>query len=105
MPFRNDYDRDIHFEKHGQQFGASDALDYERMADAFMHGAIEVDARACTRPNGVDRVRFGFSTRKEGVACIQPDFLRTFYRVSLGVIRRRGGNSKYFCHECGRMNP
>jgi hypothetical protein len=45
MPFLNKWERDIHFAKHGHEFGAADAADYERMADVFMSGGLEPDAQ------------------------------------------------------------
>lgn len=89
MPFLDKQERDIHFVKHGHEFGAADAEDYERMADAFMFGALEPDARQCIRPLGGDRLRFGFFTRRLGVACTRPLFIRTFHVVTVISVRSR----------------
>ena len=104
MPFSSRFERDLHFTKHGHKFGATDAEEYERMADAFMFGAMDVDAQECIRPSNIDRVRFGFGTHYEGVACIVPVFVRTFYPVQLTIIARHGGEAGYFSYECGRVN-
>jgi hypothetical protein len=104
MPFANLFERDLHFTKHGHKFGASDASEYERMADAFMYGPLDDDSRECVRPDGVDRVRFGFVTHYEGITCLipAPEVLRTFYPVKITTISRHGGEAAYFAFECGR---
>ena len=62
MPFLDALQRDIHFAKHGREFGAADAMEYERMADAFMFDPITADIGECTRRNGRDRLRFGYTS-------------------------------------------
>ena len=103
MPFANDMERELHFWKHGEEFGATDSLEYERLADAFMYGPLGVDTHQCFRPGGIDRVRFDYGTHFEGVACTRPEAVRTFYTVGLGLIRRHGGEAGYFVHECNRV--
>lgn len=103
MPFLNQWERDIHFAKHGHEFGAADAADYERMADVFMSGDLEPDAQQCTRPGGVDRLRFGFVTRRLGVACTRPVYIRTFYVVTVISVATHGGSKGYFQWQCGRI--
>ena len=104
MPFANKRERDIHFIKHGHKVSALDAVEYERMADLFIYGAMATDARECIRPNKIDRVRFGFITHLLGVACISPDFVRTFHPIRPTRIARYGGESGYFSFECSRIN-
>jgi hypothetical protein len=103
MPFFDQLDRDTHFLKHGHEFGATDALEYERMADAFMFDALEGDARECTRPGGIDRLRLGFNTRRLGVACTNPVFVRTFYVVTVISVASHGGAKGYFRWQCARI--
>ncbi len=103
MPFANSFERNIHFVKHGHKFGAADALEYERMADQFMYGLLDIDTHECTRPNNVDYIRFGFGTHYEGIICMIRDVLRTFYPVEAIVIARHGGETNYFAHECSRI--
>ena len=38
MPFANPEERADHFHKHGAEFGAKNARDYEAKADAFLLG-------------------------------------------------------------------
>ncbi len=102
MPFQNAWERAIHFAKHGAAVGAPTAEDYERMADAFMFGLMNAQTRECVRPNFVDRLRFKTLNRHFGVACIQPEFLRTFYPVGRKLIAKYGGDVPYFRYECGR---
>ncbi len=106
MPFANLFERDLHFTKHGHKFGALDAPEYERMADAFMYGPMDDDTSECIRPDGIDRVRFGFVTHYEGIACQvpAPEVIRTFYPVRLTTIARHGGEAAYFAFECNRRS-
>lgn len=104
MPFANDMERELHFWKHGEEFGAADSLEYERLADAFIYSPLGADTHECLRPRGLDRVRFDYGTHFEGVACTWPDAVRTFYTVSLGLVRRHGGEARYFAYECGRVD-
>lgn len=107
MPFANNFERDLHFAKHGHKFGAASADEYERMADHFMYGPLDQDTRECTRPVGPkgkqDKLRFGFVTHYQAVACIMPAFVRTFHPVELRFIAKRGGEAGYFAYQCGRM--
>lgn len=107
MAFCNQFERDIHFAKHGHDFGAADASEYEQMADDFMYGPLGPDTHECTRPLGPtgvqDELRFDFGTHFEAVACIVPAFIRTFYTVRIMIIARHGGQLGYFAYECGRI--
>lgn len=103
MPFQDTLERDIHFAKHGHEFGASDAMEYERMADAFMFDPIIADVRECIRPGGMDRLRFGYSSHRLGVACTRPVFIRTFHVVRSVNIASHGGTRGYFQWQCGRI--
>jgi len=96
--------RDIHFQKHGHQFAALNAADYERMADEFMFGLMGLNTRECRRPNQGSRLRFNTSNRRFGGASIAPAFLKTFYIVAQGTINYHGGEMQYFGWECGRIN-
>jgi hypothetical protein len=102
VPFANPFERELHFTKHGHKFGAKNASEYERMADAFMFGPMALDTHECIRPRNIDRVRFDFATHYEGVACISPEFIRTFYPVGRKLIVRHGGERGYFTYECNR---
>lgn len=104
MPFSSTRERDLHFAKHGHEFGATDAIEYERMADEFMFGLMDADTKECIRPGNINRVRFGFGTHYEGVARIVPEFIRTFYPVSMTRIAKHGGEAGYFNHECTRVS-
>jgi hypothetical protein len=103
MPFLDALQRDIHFAKHGREFGAADAMEYERMADAFMFDPITADIGECTRRNGRDRLRFGYTSHHFGVACTGPVFLRTFHIVGAINIASHGGTRGYFQWQCGRI--
>jgi hypothetical protein len=106
MPFCNAWERDTHFEKHGSKFRAVDALEYERMAEAFMFGALGVGVGECVRPSGEDRVRLDYGTRFFCVSRLvpAPECLRTFYPVKRAVIAYHGGPANYLQYECGRID-
>lgn len=104
VPFETQMDRDIHFQKHGRDFGAADAASYEQMADAFMYGAKNQTTMECRRPNLGDRLRFDRWNRRFACSSVQPDFLRTFYIVPQGRVNAKGGEIAYFGWECGRIN-
>ena len=57
MPFKHSYDLKRHFVRHGAEFGAASADEYEKLADAFMKDPCPRDVLECIRTNG-DRVRF-----------------------------------------------
>ena len=103
MPFQDTLERDLHFAKHGHEFGAADAAEYERMADAFMFDPINVDVWECIRTNRIDRLRFGYSSHRLGVASILPVFIRTFHLVGAVNIASHGGTRGYFRWQCGRI--
>lgn len=105
MPFANEYERDIHFSKHGRKFGTANAADYESMADAFMFGAMTLTMRECIQANTVNRLRFNSFNRHFGVANVAaPEFLKTFYPVPLHTIAHHHGPANYFAYQCGRMD-
>ena len=103
MPFLNPTELSIHFVKHGHKFGATDEREYEQLAEQFMFGPMNADTRQCIRPNGVDRLRLEEAVRHFGVACIQPEFIRTFYPIAQHKIDSRGGTAGYLAYQCGRV--
>lgn len=78
-----------------------DAADYERMADAFMFGAMNADTHECNRAN-LDIVRLDFVRRHFGVAAL-PVTVWTFYPVDAFNIAYRGGPQDYLTYQCGRI--
>jgi pyocin large subunit-like protein len=102
VPFANINSRDKHFLRHGHKFGAVDAAHYERMADAFVFGAMNADTHECNRPN-LDVVRMDFVTRHFGVGAL-PTTVRTFYPIDAFSIAYRGGCPNYFAYQCGRID-
>jgi hypothetical protein len=104
MPFANDYERDIHFSKHGHSVGTASAVEYEAMAETFMFGAMTMAMRECTRGNATDRLRINMANYRFGVANIVPAFLKTFYTVPRHTIAHHGGTLAYFNYECGRTD-
>jgi hypothetical protein len=96
--------RDLHFQKHGHEFGAVDAAEYEQMADDFMFNTRDSNTLECRRPNLGSRLRFNTWTRYFGSASVAPDFVQTFHIVTIGKVNRHGGELQYFGWECGRIN-
>jgi hypothetical protein len=103
MPFANAWERDIHYAKHGHEFGAADPAEYERLAERFMFGARAATTRECIRPRGLDRIRFNFRSYHEAVARLDPVYLKTFFVVGKKTVARHGGPSGYFAWDCGRV--
>ena len=82
-----------HFERHGGDFGARTAAEYEQMADRFLTGPRPEGVLERVRPNG-DVVRFDPSTDAFGVVS-QDGTIRTFYRPDPAV-HGRATNLEYF---------
>jgi pyocin large subunit-like protein len=104
VPFASVMQRDIHFKKHGHGFGATTAVDYERMADAFMFQGMNATTHECTRPNGNLRNRMDFNTVHFGVAVIRRTRVLTFYIPTADTISRHGGVAQLFADYCGRAD-
>ena len=94
--------RDIHFRRHGHEFGVGTAGDYEKLADAFMFGPMNANTHQCTRPNGELRDRMDFRTVHFGVAVIARPELVTFYVPGPATVARHGGVAKLFADYCAR---
>jgi hypothetical protein len=71
-----------HFARHGQDFGATTAADYEAQADAFLTGGKASGVLEKVRPNG-DIVRYNPATDEFGVA--SPTGIRTYYKPDPAV--------------------
>lgn len=80
---RNQLNR--HFTQHGTDFGASNAQEYELMADAFLGGPLPPDIHECTRKQG-DKIRYCVKSQQYGV--IDPnESIRTYYKpVPCGTV-------------------
>jgi hypothetical protein len=105
MPFASEFERDIHFSKHGHKFGAADPTAYEKMADAFMFGAMTLTMRECLQPARVNRLRYNSFNRHFGVAlAAPPEYVKTFHPVPHHEIQHRGGATQYFDYECNRID-
>src|SRR5271165_1016470 len=77
--FLNYRQRARHFSEHGVDFGASNANDYEQIADAFLGGAAPLGSvHECTRKMG-DKVRYDPTTQAYGVLDSR-GVIRTFYK-------------------------
>lgn len=94
----------MHFEKHGHEFGATSAVEYETMAEAFMVAPMTLTMRECIRPNGTHRLRLNIFNKHFGVGVVQSTIVMTFYIVPLHQLIRRGGPGAFFEHECARTD-
>jgi hypothetical protein len=115
--FVNARQRNRKFSKHGAEFGASNAEDYERSADAFLGGVVPSGVHECARKEG-DRVRYNPQNDAYGVIDAA-GIIRTYYKpVPCSSIRdallrasvRQAGmchghatNLLYFQSECRRI--
>lgn len=104
MPFANDQERALHFKRHGHEFQAANALEYENMADAFMTAPLAITMRECVRPNGTDRVRINIANKHFGVGVVQSEIVQTFYIVPMHKVIRRGGIVAFHNYECARTD-
>lgn len=95
----------IHFAKHGREFGLlpGQERDYEQMADALMFGVMAGNIGECIRPNNTDRLRIDRRNIYFGVASIVPQYVRTFYVPKPEKLARHGGQHGFFRFECGRI--
>jgi hypothetical protein len=104
MPFANDEERDLHYKRHGHEFGAANALQYEGMADAFLSGPLTITMRECIRPNGTDRVRINIANKHFGVGVVHSQIVQTFFIVPLHKVIRRGNIVEFYNFECQRTD-
>ena len=103
----------MHFSKHGSEFGAADAGDYEQRADAFLTGVRPAHVQECRRSGG-DVIRFDPMSDEYGVID-STGTVRTYFRPvpcatlnpSLRAAAQRAGqchgapdNLTYFRNEC-----
>ena len=102
-----------HFSEHGNDFGASNATEYEELADAFLGGAKPGGVHECTRKCG-HIIRYDMNTQAYGIVdrdgviltyfkpvpCSEvPFFQREAVRLS-GRCHRYPNNLVYFGKEC-----
>ncbi len=67
-----------HFSEHGDDFGASDADEYEEWAGAFLGGARPSDVRECVRECGY-MIRYDPNTEAFGILD-NSGIIRTYYK-------------------------
>jgi hypothetical protein len=104
MPFANNLERDLHFERHGPALGAKSAIEYEVMADTFMTRPLTLTMRECIRPNQTDRVRINVANHHFGVGVVASAVIQTYYIAPLHRVIRRGGIAQFFDYECKRTD-
>ena len=90
-----------HFSEHGADFGASNAKQYEELADAFLGGSKSEDVRECVRQNGA-RLRYDPMTEAFGI--LDADGVcRTYYKpVPCSSLR---GSIRASMKQSGRCHP
>src|SRR5262249_54413329 len=67
-----------HFARHGGDFGAKTATEYEQQAARFLNGPLQKGVLQTVRPNG-DIVRFNPATNEFGVAASN-GIIRTYFK-------------------------
>lgn len=115
--FVNERQRNRKFFKHGADFGASNAEEYERLADEFLGGPVADGVLECSRSEG-DRLRYDPRTERYGVLG-SDDVIRTFFKpvpcssirdvtlrniaIERGMCHGYATNLLYFQSECRRI--
>jgi hypothetical protein len=104
VPFASVMERNIHFSRHGHEFGFATPDEYEQVADAFMFGAMNADTHECIQASKPRRNRMDFVTVHFGVAVAvaAPEVLLTFYIPRPDTVIRHGGVPGLFAHYCAR---
>jgi pyocin large subunit-like protein len=97
--FLDRWDKDDHFQRHGGDFGAATADEYESLAIAFLGGDMSATMVECVRRGG-DRLRFDKVSYAFGV-CARDGYIRTFYKCNK-LIHRQKSHFQYFKGECAK---
>jgi pyocin large subunit-like protein len=90
----------LHFRKHGDDFRASNANDYEQMADGFLGADKQEGVHECVRPCGA-KLRYDPSSEAYGVLDAQ-DIIRTYFKPipcsQIPFHEREGARQSGRCH-------
>lgn len=97
VPFKHRYDLQRHFVRHGEEFGAATADEYERLADAFLMEPLRDGALECTRKG--DLIRFDPRTNEFGIRATQ-GHIATFMVLRVLPSDRKTA-LEYFQSNCG----
>ncbi|WP_221035127.1 hypothetical protein, partial [Pseudomonas syringae group genomosp. 3] len=84
---------DDHFARHGSDFGAKSAVEYQAQADKFLTSPKPTGVLEKARPNG-DVVRYNPNTDEFGVVS-SGGSIRTYYKPDPAV-HGKGSNLEYF---------
>jgi pyocin large subunit-like protein len=91
-----------HFQEHGGNFGASNASDYERMADALLGGSKAATVHECVRSCGM-KLRYDPADEAFGVID-RANIIRTYFKPvpcsSLRGALRAAAKQAGRCHGC-----
>jgi pyocin large subunit-like protein len=91
-----------HFQEHGSDFGASNASDYERMADGFLGGSKADAVHECIRSCGM-KLRYDPADEAFGIID-RDDIIRTYFKPvpcsSLAGAARAAARQAGRCHSC-----
>jgi filamentous hemagglutinin len=88
-----------HFQRHGRDFRANTAEEYERMAREFLNEPLRASVEECVRRNG-DTIRFDTAT--QAFAVMRSDgVIKTFYKADVTWHGYRT-NLLYFRVECAK---
>ena len=90
-----------HFQEHGGDFGASNANDYEQMADAFLGGTKPETVHECIRSCGM-KLRYDSSDEAFGIID-KGNIIRTYFKpVPCSSL---SGSSRAAARQAGRCHP
>jgi hypothetical protein len=73
-------DRDEHFQKHGREFAAATADEYETLADLFLGGPLCVTCAECMRRSG-DTIRYDGGLSQNFGILSSTGHILTFFKV------------------------
>lgn len=101
MPvFRTSEHRRKHFRKHGAEFGATSAGQYELLASAFLTSPLNSNSEDCTRPRDNDYIRYDRSAVEIAVESFD-GFIKTYFKPD-PITHGFSTNRDYFLCECNQ---
>lgn len=101
LVFRTAKKRLDHFFAHGTDFNATDEVDYEKKAAAFLSCPLISPAVECIRPQRGDRIRYNPVTEEFGVESTD-GHIRTYFAPKPSV-HGFSTNMDYFNDQCSKI--
>jgi len=100
LPFKSQLSLADHYKRHKSSFPVSTAAEYEALCEAFLAKKVQGPLMEGKRRSGYT-VRFDSTTLE--ICITDPSgAIRTYYKVSAGLVKKWGGVEPYFKGECER---